>query len=143
MLFRRFIFIRRLTALLLALCLGPSMGEALIADVHDGDATHEELVRVDGAEEHSALHIAHGDAAEVAVIGTQSDASHAHPGERAPGQSGHEQHACHCAHTHGGWPKATPVLAESAAVSHAPPIDFGDRALLSREREPQLRPPIT
>lgn len=143
MLFRRVIFFRRLMAFVLALSLGPSMGEAMLADVHDGDATHEELVRVDGAKEHSAFHDAHGDAPEVSQIAAQSQASHPHQGERAPGQSGHEQHVCHHAHTHGGWPKAAPATATSSAVKHVPPVAFGDRALMSCESEPQLRPPIS
>lgn len=138
----RFVLIRRLTACLLMLCSGLFSAEALLADVHDGDATHGELVRADGAGDHAAVHVAHGDAPEAVQVGAQPDAPDDHPGERAPGQSGHAQHACHCAHVHGGWPQATPPLATGMTDGHSAPIVARDQAPSSHDAEPQLRPPI-
>lgn len=121
--------LRRLVALALMLCFGLFTAEALLADVHDGDATHEELVRVDG-ERHVDQHAA-----------TAAGVEHA-PGERIPGKSGHAQHACHCTHAHGAWsPVVSEIAAASTVVMDAPPSrDFGAPA--TPAREPQLRPPI-
>ena len=47
--------LRRLVALVLMLCFGLFTAEALLADVHDGDATHAELVRIDG-DRHAERH---------------------------------------------------------------------------------------
>ena len=138
----RFVLIRRLTACLLMLCSGLFSAEALLADVHDGDATHGELVRADGAGDHAAVHVAHGDAPEAVQVGAQPDAPDDHPGERAPGQSGHTQHSCHCVHVHGGWLQAPPSFAAALGASHTTPVAFGDQAPASRNGEPQLRPPI-
>ena len=124
------------------LCFGLFTAEALLADVHDGDATHEELVRTDGAAEHVAFHAAHGDAPDAANAGAKADAPDDHPGERAPGQSGHSQHGCHCVHVHGGWLQEPPTLAFESGDRHGAPVAFGDRAPASRVGEPQLRPPI-
>lgn len=142
MLFRRAALLRRLTACVLALCFGLFTVEALLADVHDGDATHEELVRADGAGDHAAFHVAHGDTRDTAHVGAQADAPDNHPGERAPGQSEHGQHACHCAHVHGAWLQAPPAFAAELDASHTPPVAFGDQAPASRSGEPPLRPPI-
>ena len=138
----RFAFLRRLTACLLALCFGLFTAEALLADVHDGDATHEELVRTDGTDGHAVAHVAHGDTPDAAHVGAQADTPDDHPGERAPGQSGHTQHSCHCVHVHGGWLQALPTLAPEPDDRHGTPVSFGDQAPASRVGEPQLRPPI-
>ncbi len=142
MLFRRVALLRRLTACVLALCFGMFTAEALLADVHDGDATHEELVRADGAGDHAATHVSHGDTQDAAHVGAQADVPDDHPGERAPGHSGHTQHACHCVHVHGGWLQDPTSFAAELGVSHTPPVAFGDQAPASRSGEPQLRPPI-
>lgn len=142
MLFRRFFLLRRLTACVLALCFGLFTAEALLADVHDGDATHEELMRADGAGDHQASHVAHGDSTDTAHADGQAESSSGHPGERAPGQSGHSQHSCHCVHVHGGWLQAPRPLASEFGDNHGVPIAFGDQVPNSRVGEPQLRPPI-
>lgn len=123
--------LRRLTALVLALCFGLFTAEALVADVHDGDATHAELAQFAGA-------VAHVDA----PAGGHADGPGDHPGERAPGQSGHAQHACHCVHAHAGWwapvaaaiPTPAPYALTVPGSSATMPASLG--------REPQLRPPI-
>ena len=89
--------LRHLAALVLALCFGFSTAESLLADVHDGDATHQELTQVEGSGRHAASHVAHGDGEN----GAMND-SPEHPGERSSGEEGHDQHACHHAHAHGG-----------------------------------------
>lgn len=134
--------LRRLTASALALSFGLYTAEALLADTHDGDATHEELARVDGAGEHVQFHVSHGDAPDAVRAGAQADDPDQHPGERAPGQSGHEQHACHCMHMHGGWLQDRPTFVAALGVNHAGPAAFVDDAPTSRSSEPQLRPPI-
>lgn len=139
----RSITLRRLTACALALSFGVYTAEALLADTHDGDATHEELARVDGADAHAQFHADHGDAPDAPPTGAQADVPDQHPGERAPGQSGHEQHACHCVHVHGGWLQDPPTLAIARSAHLAGPASVGDDAPASHRGEPQLRPPIT
>src|SRR5690606_225021 len=97
----RAVVTRRLTAYLLVVSFGLFSAESLLADTHDGDATHEELAQVDGVQAHAASHVAHGDAPDAALTAAPDDAGHRHPGERPLGESGHEQHSCHCAHAHG------------------------------------------
>ena len=141
---RRFAFVRRLTACLLALCFGLFTAEALLADVHDGDATHEELVRTDGARNHAAVHAAHGDAPETARIAVHADASGdgGHPGERPAGQSEHTQHSCHCTHAHGVGTQRGGLLTSALTDMHPALIAFRDQAPPRHDVEPQLRPPI-
>lgn len=119
--------LRRLVALVLMLCFGLFTAEALLADVHDGDATHEELVRVDG-DRHAELHAA-------------ADADHA-PGERAPDEQGHSEHACHCVHAHGAWSPVQAVLftATVAVESRQPALNVDGPT--NPAPEPRLRPPI-
>lgn len=142
---RRFAFVRRLTACLLALCFGLFTAEGLLADVHDGDATHEELVRVDGERSHAAMHATHGDVPETAQITAHVDASGNggdHPGERPAGQSEHAQHSCHCTHAHGVAAQLGAPLASAFVAVHPAPIAFRDQAPPGHDVEPQLRPPI-
>lgn|SRR5688572_8831755 len=121
--------LRRLVALILMLCLGLFTAESLLADVHDGDATHEELVRVDGerhAEQHSS---ATADTEQV-------------PDERDPGEQGHSLHACHCVHAHVIW---SPV--QSSPLTAAVIVEEDQAALsalgpTSPVLEAHLRPPI-
>lgn len=137
-------FLRPLTTLVLALCFGFFTAESVLADVHDDDATHEELVQVDGTDRHAASHVAHGDEpggahSEESPIGSPAGE---HPGERSPDQSGHDQHACHHGHVHGGWFRTDDARTVTAAPRHPSPIAAGERAPSSRDAEPQLRPPI-
>lgn len=109
------------------LCFGLFTAEALLADVHDGDATHEELVRVDG-DRHAEQHAV-------------ADAGHA-PGERAPGEQGHSEHACHCVHAHGAWsPVETVQVAATIVVATEQPALYAEGPP-SPALEPHLRPPI-
>lgn len=134
--------LRRFTALLLMLCLAFFSGEALVADVHDGDATAAELQQ-DGAS-HGGAHVAHAGTAgrdEAA----QAAAVHAEDGGRSTRDDGrpvHTQHVCHCVHAHGAVDTAreasdVPALPDASAQV-ARPV----RMPPSLEREPQLRPPI-
>ncbi len=155
MLFRRVALLRRLTACVLALCFGMFTAEALIADVHDGDATHEELVQVDGASTHATAHVAHGDQTAGASAIASADAesamhatpdadasSDSHPGERFPQDAGHGSHTCHGPHAHGCWTQPEAQLEVALTNEHSAPVSLGDQTLSSRDREPQLRPPI-
>lgn len=139
----RSVLLRRVTACVLALSFSLYTVEALLADTHDGDATHEELARADGAGEHAAFHIAHGDEPSTARLGAQAATPEEHPGERAPGDSGHSQHACHCMHVHSGWLKAPPSREAEVDVERGQPISRGEQSPASRSREPQFRPPIS
>lgn len=133
---------RRFVAFVLMLSFGFFNAEGLLADVHDGDAEHEELLRVDGANDHAAAHIAHGDTAGSAATGALVNAPSDHPGERAPGQSGHSDHACHCVHAHGGWLQVAEPIASGLNDGPRAPIVLRDQAPPSHGDEPQLRPPI-
>ena len=123
--------LRRLVALVLMLCFGLFTAEALLADVHDGDATHAELVRVDG-DRHAERH-----AGEV----TSAPDPEPVPGERAPGETGHSQHACHCVHAHGVWSPALTVLASATVLVTADEPVLDAEGPPSPALEPRLRPP--
>lgn len=125
--------LRRPIALVLALCFGFYSAESLLADVHDGDATHEELAQVEGSGLHAARHAAIGDA--------QGDAMN-DSGEHPSGPSGHDRHACHHAHAHCGWFEENGTDDGSFAATQEPPVAWPDRAPASRDTQPQLRPPI-
>jgi hypothetical protein len=121
--------LRRLVALVLMLCFGLFTAEALLADVHDGDATHEELVRVDG-DQHATEH---------AITGAGADEL---PGERAPDEQGHSEHACHCVHAHGAWsPVQALLFTATVAVESRQPALHVDGPT-NPAPEPRLRPPI-
>ncbi len=115
---------RRIAAALLALCFGVYSAEALIADVHDGDATTSEQVRYAGA----------SDAPAAIDLHTHSDTE-------APANDGHPVHVCHGGHAHigltsSGFELDTPAPDPVAVIvgTALPPVDA--------RREPQLRPPI-
>lgn len=143
---RRPSFTRTLTALVLALSFGISSAESLRADVHDGDATHEELVQVDGEVRHGALHRAHGDNGTIAnsaiQMGSALDDSGDHPGESISGESGHDIHTCHFAHLHG---ISFPTSLENVLLDAphcALPSASNEQLPVGRVTEPQYRPPI-
>lgn len=137
MAFHRLRRLRHLAALVLALCFGFSTAESLLADVHDGDATHEELTQLEGSGRHAASHVAHGDVEKGAMSGARE-----HPGERSSDEEGHDQHACHHAHAHGGWFRPGAALDGTIAAVHESPLASRDRIPASRDAQPQLRPPI-
>jgi hypothetical protein len=114
--------LRRLTALLLAVCVGLFTVETAIADVHDGDASTPTVgqgVRPDVAP---------------AALGDLS-------GHPADDSSKHSMHVCHCVHMHGGLPASThfppneppPTATIMVAAAQAP---------ASVDLESRLRPPI-
>lgn len=143
--------VRRVAALLVLALLAVSHVEALVADVHDGDATHAELVQADGAARHGA---AHG-------TGHHDDASHA----RASGESatadvldvavtdevaghghvpGHPYHACHHTHAHAdaAWYAAVRPLSVALVAVRTPTSAARAQAPRNRATEPEIRPPI-
>ena len=123
------------------LCLAAFSVEALVADVHDGDATAAELQR-DGAS-HAGAHAAGAGAAlrnDAGLVAAHHDA-----GDESTGTDGrpvHAQHVCHCVHAHG-------VVDTARDGSDAPEVPDASAPAVrpvrmppSLEREPQLRPPI-
>lgn len=128
---------RRYTAFLLMLCLAVFSGEALLADVHLGDATSEELPLAGSAHDLSRTLTTERDADGTTSLPPQEQS----PSDDSPGQPTHAQHACHCVHAHGGPDGACELMGmepthPTAALAHA------DGVPPSVEREPQLRPPI-
>lgn len=120
--------LRRLASLVLALCFGLFSAESLVADVHDGDATHAELVSAAQV----AGHVPHAD-------GESAPGQH----ERGPDQSGHPLHACHCAHAHGtSWTRVNTVAPTATVQVAQQVLTTGAHAPSSDAPEPRLRPPI-
>lgn len=141
---RHFPSVRLLSTLVLALCFGVGTAESALADVHDGDATHEELVQFDGPDRHAVSHVAHGD--ELHGVHSEENsmgsAAGAHLGERSTDQPVHDQHACHDSHVHNGWFRSGDAPAATVSLRRLAGIAPNDRAASSRAPEPQLRPPI-
>lgn len=129
--------LRGLSALVITLSFGLLTTESMLADVHDGDATHEELTRIEGAARHNATHVAHGDRE-----GGSMNHADDHPGERAPDDAGHDRHTCHHAHVHSGWFHKDEALNGCASAEHESPIALRKRIPASWDAQPQLRPPI-
>lgn len=131
--------IRRCISFILLLCLTLYGGESLVADVHDGDATAEEL-RTEGRS-HDVIHFAaQSEAGAATNDGSRSGGSS--PDAPLPGQPVHAQHACHCVHAH-GFVAPTPSPSGALEVSDlTAPASHPVRMPPSLEREPQLRPPI-
>ena len=130
--------LRRCTAILLMLCFASFSGEALVADVHDGDATAEELQRDDDA--HGGRHAATlgGDVNSAVAAVTDDEAN----GDRTPGKPVHTQHACHCVHAHGAADAGSPSGGMGDLSNSSAPTTRAMRMPPSLEREPRLRPPI-
>lgn len=126
---------RRCFALVLALCFGLFWAEALIADVHDGDAPASEQTRYSGASDASPRTGAPATTVPAADLHTHSD------DEAPPPASGHSIHACHSGHAHVGL-TAMGVDLERPASEHVAVL--ASRALppADAQREPHLRPPI-
>lgn len=120
------------------LCFASFSGEALVADVHDGDATAEELQRDNDAHGggHAATLVGDTDSAVGADVDGEAN------GDRMPGKPVHTQHACHCVHAHGAADAESPS-GGLGDVSHlSAPTSRALRMPPSLEREPRLRPPI-
>lgn len=118
--------LRRLIALVLALSFGMYYAEALIADVHDGDASVSEVAQYSAG---------------------ASDSYHATIDAVDQGTSGrsdapvHNTHTCHAGHAH------TCVLQAIAPMSadyllFVVEIGDGSTRPIDLRQEPQLRPPI-
>lgn len=140
----RTVTLRRCTALVLIWCFALFSGEALLADVHDGDASAPELQIVGGA--HVGTHMSAGIALRMQKTGLTTLQSSGDdsppPSQRAPQQPVHTQHACHCVHAHSGVDSS----ARAASVPQSPRTSaLAPNGVLmppSRSPEPQLRPPI-
>lgn len=107
---------RPITACLLVLCLAMFLVETPAPDVHDGDAT-------------------------AAVSTSAPDGTDEEPGSD-DSEPVHSFHMCHCVHAH-----SLVALGNGASiVAHLPRLSLAvayvTRVPQSREREPQLRPPI-
>lgn len=118
--------LRRLLAVLLAVCVGVAFAEAMIADECDDVVTQV------------ATDTRGDDAGMVSVTAAESSET---PQNDGPASDQHTVHLCHCAHTHVGTLAAGHTIPEDVetvseiAVRHAaqiPPTVSG---------EPQLRPP--
>lgn len=129
--------LRRATALLLALCFGLFQVEANVADVHDGDATEQELVSHGRgvSDAHVASH--DGPAALVSLEHTEQ----VPPDGSTPTQK-HPAHVCHCVHAHAGWAPPSAVDASPSLIDHAPAPGEAEYHLVSADLQRQLRPPI-
>jgi hypothetical protein len=153
--------LRRSIALLLMLCLAFYSAEALVADVHDGDATAAELERDAGlhgrrhagqpdasgsSESEASAQRASGeaptDASDTSAHVRLSGASGGHESAPQPLQPTHSQHACHCIHAHGFVEASLPRADASELLQPDAPTTHLVRMPPSVGREPQLRPPI-
>ena len=121
--------LNRVVAFILLLSFGLFSLEALIADVHDGDASAAEVA--------SATAATMGDSGPpVTEIGAANDSER--QGAKGPV---HEQHACHCVHAHGFSVNRVPSLpplpgSRVLAISHV------SRAPDQVDVLRHLRPPI-
>lgn len=116
--------VHRLTAGLVALAFMASSAETLIADVHDGDATAQEVETIESSGMALSSALVPGDA----------------PTENPESSSGHSMHVCHCIHAHGGLPGLLDVRSEpSEARLHVRSVS--DRMPTSASLEPAIRPP--
>lgn len=141
--------VRRVAALLVLALLAVSRAEALVAEVHDGDATHAELVQVDGAGRHGAAHGAghHDDASHTSRAGAAAGEAAADGADEVPGHGhvpGHPYHACHHAHAHAdaAWRAESVSLAATLVAVRLPTPAVRAQAPRSRAAEPEIRPPI-
>src|SRR5690349_1195508 len=78
---------RTVLTVLLTLAIGFTLAEEVVADVHDGGATHAEIDRATG--------VNHAD-----EQGEAGAAFHSDPAG-GPAESDHPAHVCHCTHAHG------------------------------------------
>lgn len=143
--------LRRVAALVVLALLAVSHVEALVADVHDGDATHAELVQADGAARHGAAHGTghHDDASHAGAAGgnAAADVLDVADTDGAPGHGhvpGHPYHACHHAHAHAdaAWCAAVRPLSVALVAVRTPTPAARAQAPRSRAAEPEIRPPI-
>ena len=116
--------LRRLIALVLTLSFSMYYAEALIADVHDGDATAVEQAVFDGAT--TGAH----QAASVHTDGPEHERTPVHPA-----------HTCHAGHAH---TCVVPAIQRSLLPMWLRVAEYGLARThpLDLRLEPQLRPPI-
>ena len=153
---RRFVrstLLRRVLALVCMACLASSWCEALLPDVHDGDAAAAEVANSDAASHGRAdaafpvyaealavvpaALIVHG-----TVVATIGESGTEAPGSHDPSTPGsHKLHVDHCGHAH-SMPPAAAGAAPPPAPEHAdgPPATVA--ALTSVALSPHTRPPI-
>lgn len=132
------LMLRQCTAIVLMLCFTFFSGEAVVAEVHDGDATAAELQR-DG-ETHGGVRAAtFGDDARSAVIAASDGAP---IGDRVPVKPLHTEHNCHCVHAHGAEDAASARGGMGDVPHPGAPAAHAVRIPPSLDHEPRLRPPI-
>lgn len=133
---------RRVTAVFLMLCLAFFSAEALVADVHDGDAgaTRPQLVgQSSSGAPFAKTVVASRPGASPAVA---QDPPNGETDELPSGAPAHAQHVCHCVHAHGLVDPAADAAVASEEFHLSAPTVRGLRTPASLGREPQLRPPI-
>lgn len=126
------------------LCFALFSGEALVADVHDGDASAAELLEEGGVHAGTPLSagVAPGAPSSESPTVRVANGDGAPAGERLPSQPVHSQHACHCVHTHGGADAGARPVNRPVSIHLGAPLADAMRMPPSVAREPQLRPPI-
>ncbi len=119
--------LRRVVAILLALCFGLFSAEALIADVHDSHATGRVGMGSVGATQ--------------GMNGSANADLHSHQDEAPRSGDSHRMHACHGGHAHTGMiVVALKIDRERLRDGAVSPRRDGPTSTM--RREPQLRPPI-
>ena len=119
--------LKRITALVLALFFGLFSLEVAVADVHDGDASAAEVAKAP---------IGGGLASAATGKAPSSDSN-----PTAPQPSGHNAHACHCIHLHGGWAPGPDPFPSPPAVTQAV-LAHGLLEASQVNVDVHLRPPI-
>jgi hypothetical protein len=121
----RFVRAPRLRTLLTALVVASmslSIGELMVADVHDGDASEAEL---------SSLSQFDTQATSTAQVAADSETG------SDPSQPEHTSHVCHCTHAHGGMVTASATAPARSAVA----FETGFRGLQTPKTTALAGPP--
>lgn len=130
---------KRCVGFVLLLCFGVFSLEALIADVHDGDAGEMAIRNVGerGEEPASPAPVSSREQGATAVDDTAGTPATPSPESR----SEQHRHACHCMHAHGGWTAAPIGFPPPPAAARLAIIDV---VLTPPAVDPatHLRPPI-
>ena len=121
--------LRRIMAAFLTVALLFSIGEEVIADVHDGGATHAEVDRATG--------ISHAP-----DDGAAAGPAHVLQQESAPAESDHTVHVCHCSHVHGAVVTLAAATPRLSFFRFAAPFAMSAAPLAAVVLDRTTRPPI-
>lgn len=126
--------LRRLVAVVAVVCLGGSWMEAVVPDIHDGNA---------GSMSHAGVPsvVAAVGAADLHPGGQHTEPPRARAHGDAPGEIPHPIQVEHCGHSHTLVDPATAPAADVRIPCSAATWPRGDD-LASIVRQPQFRPPI-